>query len=393
MKNSKIHKVKHLIDLYLAWRKNGSYKPLQVELLISSKCNSRCLMCNVWKLANEKPEPIMQELSTNEWLNLLKELSEMGTEGIFISGGEPTLRNDLIKIIKFAKEKEFYHVDLVTNGSLITKSLVRDLIKSGIDQISFSIDGPIPKIHDEIRGVNGSWKKVIKSIKLVDEARRKTGSKKPKINVAYIVSRKSYRYIEKMIDLKLDLGFDTINFQPIISKVSRAEEFFLGDEDIKKLQQSLHNIEKKIQEHNLPKESMLPLEVICTKKENVLGGEYTSAFNEKILCFAPWLMTTIDPFGNVYPCCFACTFQNLSDDLRNIFWGNEDLCLGNIRERSFKEIWDGKNYRKLREEFKNPPNYKMCNWCYYRSLSSMDVLLTAIFKDRSLLFDFISKKN
>ncbi|MCK4491550.1 MAG: SPASM domain-containing protein, partial [Candidatus Altiarchaeales archaeon] len=75
-----------------------------------------------------------------------------------------------------------------------------------------------------------------------------------------------------------------------------------------------------------------------------------------------------------------------------IFWGDDDLCLGNVKERSFKGIWNGRSYRELREEFKNPPKYKMCNWCYYRYYSYRDLLVTGLFKDRSLLFNFISKK-
>ena len=246
MKKSRIHEVRQLMDLYLAWRRNESHKPLKAELLVTSKCNSCCLICNVWKLNDAKPELVQEELATDEWVSLLEELSEMGTQSIFISVGEPTLIDDLTGIIRFAKEKDIC-VDLVTNGFLVTKSLAEELVDCGVDRISFSIDAPIPEIHDEIRGIEGSWKRAIKAIKLVSNARKETRSKTPKINVSYVVTIKSYPYIEDMIDLKSDVGFDTINFQPIIGKVSEADRLFLKDEDIKKLQQSLRGLRRKTQ--------------------------------------------------------------------------------------------------------------------------------------------------
>ena len=137
---------------------------------------------------------------------------------------------------------------------------------------------------------------------------------------------------------------------------------------------------------------MLPLQLICTKKEDTINGRYTTTLSERLLCFAPWLMTTVDPFGSVYPCCFACTFQNLSDDLESVFWGDNNLCLGNVRRKSFRENWDGQGYRELRKKFRKPPHYKMCSWCYYRSSIYRDTLLTGLFKRRYLLFGVIFKR-
>ena len=101
-----IEKIKYVLELYRHWRKCDSYKPFYVELLVSAKCNSRCVMCNVWKLAKKNPEVLDYELSTSEIKNLLRELSEIGTKRVFISGGEPLLREDIVEIIEYAKKEK-----------------------------------------------------------------------------------------------------------------------------------------------------------------------------------------------------------------------------------------------------------------------------------------------
>lgn len=382
----KFDRIRQLGGLYLAWRKNHGYKPLRAELLLTSRCNSRCRICNVWKLVRHRSSLAQDELSTEQWFSILSDLHKLGCEGIFISGGEPTIRTDLIEIIKFAKSKRL-NVDLVTNGLLIEETLAIKLVNSGLDRISISIDSPTPEIHDWLRGIEGSWNQAVKAVGYVNMVREQALTHTPKINISYIVSNKSWSYIKRMLELKSELKYDTINFQPIISKVREAQEILLTEEDISKISQNLGDIRKTIRCVDLPPKTIAPLQLICMSKSDSAKGDYTAMLNKKCLCFAPWLMTTIDPFGNVYPCCFACTFQNLSDDLNGSFWGNGDLCMGNLKETTFSDIWYGKNYDNLRRIFKNPPRYKMCNWCYYKAPSSRDMLLTGLFKDKRLLLD------
>lgn len=381
-------KIWHILRIYNCWRACKSYKPLYVELILTSRCNFVCAMCNIWKIGKKQPELFDNELSTEQIVSILRELSELGTEEIFVSGGEPTMREDLPYIIKCAKDNNI-QVHLVTNGSLITEKLAKELINAGLDKISFSIEGHTPEIHENLRKMKGSWEKAVGSIGLINSAKDTLKAKNPSINISQILSRTNYRYIEEMLELKSKWQYDTINFQPIVWKVPGCENFILRDDDLNNLQSRLPFIETKICESGLSKSTILPLLSLCMENEDAIRGHYSASFNKKVLCFAPWKMATIDPFGNIYPCCFACTFQNLSEDLKHSFWGKEDFCMGNIKNECFKQVWEGEKYNQFRKVMQNPPTYTMCKWCNYRSFS--DAVLTGLFKDRSLLLGLFHK--
>ncbi|GAG02785.1 unnamed protein product, partial [marine sediment metagenome] len=166
-------------------------------------------MCNIWKLQEKKPELATNELSTQNYIDLLKELSEMGTKSICLSGGEPLLREDALDIISCAK-RENLQVVMITNGTLITQTIAEELVNSGLDIISFSIDGPTAEIHERHRRVKGSWKRAITGIKFINLAKKKFNVEKPTISIHYTLSRISYGYIDKMIDLRSELGYDSL---------------------------------------------------------------------------------------------------------------------------------------------------------------------------------------
>ncbi len=377
------------LQLYNCWRQNRGYVPGNVELLVTNRCNSRCVMCNIWKLPKKNLEVIRDELSTTEIKILLKELSKMGAKALCLSGGEPTLRGDLIEIIKTAK-KEGFSVEMITNGTVIDRRLANQLIECSVDRIVFSIDSPTPNAHDKIRGVSGGWEKATKGIELLNDEKRKAVTRKTHIAIHYIVARVNYQLINEMINLKSQLNYDSIKFIPIIQKAPRAEKFLLRYEDIDMLQSSIPTLKKRLQYNNLPLSTIAPLVELCRRKEDTVEGKYADSINKKILCFEPWSMTTIDPFGNVYPCCYACTFQNLSEDLTSNFWGSKDYSMGNVRNSSFKKIWNGEKYNHFRALCKKPPSFPMCRWCNYRAFGS--VVLTGLFKDRKLLLRILAKR-
>jgi radical SAM protein with 4Fe4S-binding SPASM domain len=122
--------------------------------------------------------------------------------------------------------------------------------------------------------------------------------------------------------------------------------------------------------------------------ESTLAGKYALPKREEILCFQPWQMATVDPFGNVYPCCHACTFQNLSEDLMHGFWGTEDFKMGNLRSNTFREIWNNESFITFRNRCKNSSlPFPICVYCNYGY--GYDLFLTALFKKRKLLLKFI----
>lgn len=268
--------IKQTIKLYKAWKNaHGCVPPYRVELLISSRCNSRCLMCNVWKLSLQIPNIVEQEVTFEEYKRLFAELSEMGVKTIAISGGEPTMRMDIIDIIREAKCKNFYTF-MVTNGSLINKKLARDLISSGLDALEFSIDSPVPEIHDRIRGVQGFWKKAIKGIKLINQLKKEMQSKKPNITITYVINKLNYHLIYEMMNLKEMLECDYITFIPVVNKVKSNENLLLLDKDDLKNIKRIYSEDRKLDNDSLARK----LTLLC-EDDNTTLGYYGKRYNKK----------------------------------------------------------------------------------------------------------------
>ena len=298
------------------------------------------------------------------------------------------LRKDIFAIIRTAK-KEQLEVGMITNGTLITKTSAENLCKSELDSITFSIDAPASGPHDAIRGVEGSWKKAIEGMRYISRAKQKYRNKNLKVSLDVVVARINYQLIDKLIALRTQLGYDEIHFLPVIPKTPSAINLLFTSNDLKDFQTNyLPSIRANMRDSGLSLSPLYTLISLCRNRESTLAGKYALPGRNEVLCFQPWQMATIDPFGNVYPCCYTCTFQNLSEDLMHGFLGIEDFNMGNLRSSTFREIWNGEDFRKFRNRCKSSPlPSPMCAYCNYNY--RYDLLLTALFKRRKLLLKFI----
>lgn len=125
-------------------------RPISVNLLITSRCNSKCITCDSWKLTDHD-----NELTTLEFERIAQDMAEMQIPIVTIGGGEPTLRKDIWDIIK-AFKKNGIQVQLTTNGLKMTTSQRQAMYESGLDRVTISMDSHLPEIYEKIRGIDGA---------------------------------------------------------------------------------------------------------------------------------------------------------------------------------------------------------------------------------------------
>jgi MoaA/NifB/PqqE/SkfB family radical SAM enzyme len=125
---------------------------------ITYNCQLKCPHCCVGNIENE-PE---RELTTDEIKSVLDQSAKAFVINFF--GGEPTMRPDLMELIKYASERAIY-VFCDTNGVKITKEYAKELKDNGLEILYVSIDSPIPERHDELRGMEGLFNKAVQGIK------------------------------------------------------------------------------------------------------------------------------------------------------------------------------------------------------------------------------------
>ena len=132
----------------------GARVPLFCGHKLTYRCNLRCKMCPFWKRSSKDSSLEKEEA-------VLKQIHSSGVCGIAFEGGEPLLRNDLVKILAFSRSLPL-QTSLVTNGTLL-ESRIDEIAPYVNGAFYVSLDG-LEKTHDTIRGVSGCFKKAVEGI-------------------------------------------------------------------------------------------------------------------------------------------------------------------------------------------------------------------------------------
>lgn len=132
----------------------------KLDLNVTNRCNFRCVHC-----AFNSGRTKMKELPLKKIKEALEATKKLGGEKIDITGGEPLVRKDLTSIIKAGKRLG-YKIELVTNGSLLTKKKLSVFKNLGLDSLAISLDGLRYDTYSRIRNVKRNvYKIVLKNIK------------------------------------------------------------------------------------------------------------------------------------------------------------------------------------------------------------------------------------
>ena len=130
--------------------------PLNVMLSVTNRCPSHCSYCNI-------PQRRQKELSTEEIFSLIDQITQMGCQRLGLWGGEPLVRDDIGRIIGYAKKKGLF-VTLDSNGYFLPQKLK---LISGLDHLILALDGRQQE-HD-LNREPGSFQKVMAAIEAASE--------------------------------------------------------------------------------------------------------------------------------------------------------------------------------------------------------------------------------
>lgn len=134
--------------------------PLIAHLGLTSQCNMRCAYCSV-----RQPYNALKELSTAQWKSVITKLCSLGVFQIGLTGGEPTLRKDIVELARHitAQKATF---NLTTNCWALTEELIHELKDAGMRQCQLSLDCHLPEVNDALRQ-KGSCERVKSAMRLL----------------------------------------------------------------------------------------------------------------------------------------------------------------------------------------------------------------------------------
>jgi MoaA/NifB/PqqE/SkfB family radical SAM enzyme len=272
----------------------NNYKPKIIENLeivtpkyciieISSNCLLNCAHCYLGKKENKFIE-------TKKVLEIIDELSELGVDYIQLTGGEPFLHPDFIKIVSRIAEKNI-RLAITTSGFLPEKKEENLAILKKINCDCFlqvSIDG-IEQTHDSIRGKK-SYKKTIDFIKHAVKLNIP-------VNIATVVQKKNINEIEQIVKNMKLLGVKKVRLSPLMEQGYGKGEEIVDNEIIKELVINLNTL------YRVP-----DFEIIATEE----SVDYIDCNKSNCGCGSEIL--TIDPELNIYSCLlYRKPFDNLTE--------------------------------------------------------------------------------
>lgn len=179
-------------------------RPISVNLLITSRCNSKCITCDSWKLTEHD-----HELTVQEFEKIAIDMKDFGVPIVTIGGGEPTLRQDIWEIIKNFK-KHGIQVQLTTNGLKMTTTQRKAMYESGLDRVTISMDSHIPKTYEKIRGVDGAEQVLANIQTLLKE--------KPthlQVDTNTVLCKENMDTFLDTVDYLISVGLPQVNFSAV----------------------------------------------------------------------------------------------------------------------------------------------------------------------------------
>ena len=306
--------------------------PLRVHWDLTDICNSKCKHCDRWK---HKKNP--EELTTEEGLRLLEDLKNIGVRAISFAGAEPLLRKDIFDLISHAVKLGF-STSMNTNALLLNKDRIEKLANIGLGTIILSIDGNTEEIHDFIRGVKGSLKKNLEVVKTIKEVREKL-KKEITVQGTIVANSMNVRNLYDTVKMCKENGFDKIVIQPVhfVEWHFNSEDFMhMKKEDIPRLEEQMSKIWRDFRNFlSVQKGYFDEFKTFFENPESLRKYRMSSAF----------VIADIRSNGDVVP--------------DPVGW----LKLGNLHEKSFKEIWFSDEAKEVRRKIKNaeyPINWFSC---------------------------------
>ncbi|MCD6247020.1 MAG: radical SAM protein [Candidatus Diapherotrites archaeon] len=172
----------------------------RLDLKLGFACNNNCLSCP------QAHRRHLGDLTTAEVKKLLKEGREDGANEVVLTGGEPTVRPDIVEIVAYAKQLGYDFIQLQTNGRMLYyKDFCKKLIKAGVTEFAPAIHGPNARIHDYLVQSPGAFEQAVQGIKNLKELGQY-------IIMNSVINKINYKYLPETAKLFVDLNVDQYQF-------------------------------------------------------------------------------------------------------------------------------------------------------------------------------------
>ncbi len=178
--------------------------PFSVAFTVTNKCNYRCRHCY-----NNSGQDLYEELTDEQLLDIARQIGEVRPLNVCLCGGEPLVRGEIIYDVIRELSSKCGIVNLVTNGYLISETVLDKLKDAGINTIQISLDGNNAFLHENMRLISGAFEKAIDAIRLA-------AKKGFKVAVSFCPNKLNIYKIEETCKLVKELGAADFRIMPLL---------------------------------------------------------------------------------------------------------------------------------------------------------------------------------
>jgi Fe-coproporphyrin III synthase len=280
-----------------------------VVLYPHSRCNCRCVMCDIWKNRERV------DLAAHDIAGWLEEWRRLGVQRVVMSGGEPMMHSNLWELCAPLREANI-GITVLSTG-LLLRRWAGELVKY-CDDVVVSVDGP-PRIHDAIRRIPGAFARLVDgvaAVKEADQAVRVTGRcTVQRMNFAHLrgtVIATQAAGLDRISFLAVDVDTEAFN-RPGGWDAERASSVALAEEELPLLTAEIDLLERECAAHF---ESGFIAES-AAKLRRRLSGHFAALLGHgdspPLHCNAPWVSAVIETDGSVRPCFFQPALGNIRE--------------------------------------------------------------------------------
>jgi radical SAM protein with 4Fe4S-binding SPASM domain len=289
--------------------------PMSISFEPTTSCNLRCPECPSGLRAFTRPTGMLKQDFFQKTIDdIYKDILYL----IFYFQGEPYLNKNFLEMVKYASSKGIYTATS-TNAHYLTDEVAKKTVESGLDRLIISIDGTTQEVYQQYRR-GGRVDKVIAGARNIVKWKKELKSKTPFVFFQFLVVKPNEHQVEEIKLLAKEVGVDEVRF-----KTAQVYDY-----------------------ENDPNQLIPENEKFSRYKKNK-QGKHEAKNKLANHCWKLWQANVITWDGMVVPCCFDKDASHK---------------LGDLKDQSFKEIWQNDNYKKFRKDIMTSrKNIDICANC------------------------------
>ncbi len=315
---------------------NLIYRPTYAIWEVTLRCDQCCHFCGT-RAGHARKD----ELNTEEAVDVVHQLAQMGCREVALHGGEAYLRSDWLDIVRAVREHGM-DCTMVTGGKTMTREQARQAADAGITAVSVSVDG-LEATHDELRGVRGSFAAATAALTHMQEAGIRIGCNTQ-------LNRRNFRELPQLVDVlsAWPLYGWQVQLMVPMGRAADADDLWLQPYDMLELMPTLGRTRLRADE----------LGILLWPGDNVgYFGTYEDLLRRDRSstghcggCGGGILAIGIEAHGDIKGCSAM---------------GSEGFTGGNVRSATLQTIWDDAPELRFTRDFKIDDLWGFCRTCYY----------------------------